>query len=41
MRHHDWHTYSTEDGGLYRCCRVCHRDRTDRLGPGANFGAFA
>jgi hypothetical protein len=41
FRHHDWHTCSAEDGGLYLSCRVCHRDRPDRLGPGAHFGAFA
>ena len=41
FRHHDWHTCSTADGGLYLSCRVCHRDHTDRLGPGAHFGAFA
>jgi len=41
VRHHDWHAYSTDDGGRYLSCAVCHRDRTDRLGPGAHFGAFA
>lgn len=41
FRHHDWHTYSTEDGERYMSCAVCHRDRTDRLGPGAHFGGFA
>jgi len=41
MRHHDWHLYSTEDGGRYLSCAVCHRDHNDRLGPGAHFGAFA
>jgi hypothetical protein len=30
FRHHDWHTYSTEDGGLYLSCTVCHRDRTPK-----------
>jgi hypothetical protein len=41
FRHHDWHTCSAEDGGRYLSCRVCHRDRVDRIGPGAHFGAFA
>lgn len=41
LRHHDWHTYSTEDGERYASCTVCHRDRTDSLGSGAHFGAFA
>jgi hypothetical protein len=41
MRHHDWHTYSTEDGNRYQSCTVCHRDRTPRLGPGTSFGPFA
>jgi hypothetical protein len=41
FRHHDWHTHSTDDGGRYESCAVCHRDRTPRLGPGAHFGAFA
>jgi hypothetical protein len=41
LRHHDWHGWSTEDGGRYQSCTVCHRDRVERLGPGAHFGAFA
>jgi hypothetical protein len=41
LRHHDWHTFSTEDGERYMSCAVCHRDRTGPLGPGAHFGPFA
>jgi hypothetical protein len=41
FRHHDWHTHSTDDGGRYESCAVCHRDRTPQVGLGAHFGAFA
>jgi hypothetical protein len=41
LRHHHWHTYSTEDGGRYESCAVCHRDRAGRVGLGPHFGAFA
>ncbi len=32
LRWHHWHTYSTEDGGLYKACTVCHRDHPGKLG---------
>jgi hypothetical protein len=41
LRHHDWHTYSTEDGNRYTSCAVCHRDRSDRYNLGTHFGPFA
>ncbi len=32
LRWHDWHTYSTDDGGLYKACTVCHKDHPGKLG---------
>lgn len=33
LRLHDWHTYSTEDGGRYRSCTVCRKDHPGQMGP--------
>lgn len=33
FRWHHWHTYSTEDGGLYKACTVCHKDHPGQMGP--------
>ena len=33
VRWHDWHTYSTEDGGRYRACTVCHKEHLGKMGP--------
>lgn len=42
LHHHTWHTYTTDDGGRYRACLVCHTDDPGWLGPhGAFFGPFA
>ena len=41
LRHHDWHLYSTEDGGLYQACTVCHRDDPGPGPQGAYYGPFA
>jgi hypothetical protein len=42
LHSHTWHTYSTEDGGRYQACVVCHKDNAGWLGPnGAFFGPFA
>ncbi len=32
LRWHHWHTYSTDDGGLYKACTVCHKDHPGKLG---------
>ncbi len=39
LRWHDWHTYSTEDGGLYKACTVCHKDHPGQMGPFNTIGA--
>ena len=39
LRWHDWHTYSAEDGGLYKACAVCHRDHPGKLGMDNTIGA--
>lgn len=42
MHRHYWHSYSTDDGGRYRSCLVCHTDDAGPLGPrGAFYGPFA
>ena len=41
LRRHDWHQFSTEDGGLYEVCTVCHRDNPGAGPNGAYYGAFA
>jgi hypothetical protein len=38
LRLHHWHTYSTEDGGLYKACTVCHKDHPGQLGPSNTIG---
>ena len=39
LRLHHWHTYSTEDGGLYKACTVCHKDHPGQMGPFNTIGA--
>jgi hypothetical protein len=39
LRWHHWHTYSTEDGGMYKACTVCHRDHPGKLGMDNTIGA--
>jgi hypothetical protein len=39
LRWHHWHTYSTEDGGLYKACTVCHKDHPGQMGPFNTIGA--
>ena len=39
LRWHHWHTYSTEDGGLYKACTVCRKDHPGQLGPHNTIGA--
>jgi hypothetical protein len=39
LRWHDWQTHSTEDGGRYRSCSVCHRDHPGPLGMDNTIGA--
>ena|SRR5688500_6270790 len=39
LRWHDWHTYSTEDGGLFKACTVCHKDHPGQMGPFNTIGA--
>ena len=39
LRWHHWHTYSTEDGGLYKACTVCHKDHPGKLGMDNTIGA--
>lgn len=39
LRWHHWHTYSTEDGGLYKACTVCHKDHPGQMGPYNTIGA--
>ena len=36
---HHWQTHSTEDGGLYKSCSVCHKDHPGQLGPFNTIGA--
>jgi hypothetical protein len=33
LRWHHWHTYSTDDGGLYKACTVCRKDHPGQMGP--------
>ena len=39
LRWHHWHTYSTQDGGLYKACTICHRDHPGQMGPFNTIGA--
>jgi hypothetical protein len=39
LRWHHWHTYSAEDGGLYKACTVCHKDHPGQMGPFNTIGA--
>ncbi len=39
LRWHHWHTYSTEDGGLYKACTVCRKDHPGQMGPFNTIGA--
>lgn len=32
LRWHHWQSHSTEDGGRYKSCSVCHRDHPGKLG---------
>ena len=39
LRWHHWETHSTEDGGRYKSCSVCHRDHPGKLGMNNTIGA--
>ena len=39
LRWHHWQTHSTEDGGRYKSCSVCHRDHPGQLGMHNTIGA--
>lgn len=39
LRWHHWQSHSTEDGGRYKSCSVCHRDHPGKLGMDNTIGA--
>jgi hypothetical protein len=39
LRWHHWTLHSTEDGGRYKACTVCHRDHPGKLGIDNTIGA--
>jgi hypothetical protein len=39
LRWHHWERHTTEDGGRYRACSVCHKDHPGRMGPDNTIGA--